>query len=317
MKIPAPLKSGVKSLRDTTALTYRMMTNRWRLLPDFLIIGGARCGTTSFYYYLINYPGILPAYTKEVHYFDMNYKKGPGWYRAQFPGAIGKTYAGQKRERPSITGEASPYYLFHPHAPARIASDMPGVKLIALLRNPVDRAYSQYWLEAKVGFETLSFKDAIESEQERLAGEWEKMLEDEHYDSFSYRHHSYLARGKYVEQLQTWMSLFPKEQLLLLRSEDMYSNPAAVMRQTLEFLGVFDESIDLQGQEYKRYKLPWKTGYKGKQTASPPEMDAGMKRYLLDYFRPYNTRLEELLGRNLGWDEEQPSPETKERQEVS
>jgi len=317
MKVPALLRSGAKSLRDTTSHTYRMTTNRLRLLPDFLIIGGQRCGTTSLYYYLINYPGILPAHTKEVHFFDVNYEKGFGWYRAQFPTVIGKTWASQARKRPYITGEASPYYLFHPHAPARIASDMPGVKLIALLRNPVDRAYSQHWLEVQSGYETLSFKDALESEQERLAGEWEKMLEDEHYESFNYRHYSYLARGKYVEQLQNWMGLFPKEQVLLLRSEDLYTNPAAVVRQTLEFLGVFDESIDLQGKEYKRYRLPLKTGYKGKQTASPPKMDAGVKGYLRDYFRPYNARLEELMGRNPGWDEEQPSPETKERQEVS
>ena len=196
---------------------------------------------------------------------------------------------------------------------------MPDVKLIALLRNPVDRAYSQHWLEVKSGYETLSFKDAIEREQERLAGEWEKMLEDEHYDSFNYRHYSYLARGKYVDQLQTWMNLFPKEQLLLLRSEDLYANPAAVVRQTLEFLGVFDKSIDLQGQDYKRYRLPLKSGYKGKQTASPPKMDSSMKHSLLDYFRPYNARLAELLGRDPNWDDEQApaAPETKERQEVS
>ena len=317
MKIPAPLKSGAKSLRDNTSFTYRIMTNRWRLLPDFLIIGGQRCGTTSLYYYLINYPGILPAHTKEVHYFDVNYEKGPGWYRAQFPTLIGKTPASQGRKHPYITGEASPYYLFHPHAPARIASARPVVKLIALLRNPVDRAYSQHWLEVKSGYETLSFKDAIEREQERLAGEWEKMLADEHYDSFNYRHYSYLARGKYVEQLQTWMGLFPKEQLLLLRSEDLYTNPAAVVQQTLEFLGVFHENVDLRDKEYRQYRLPLKTGYKGKQTASHPKMDADIKRSLLDYFRPYNARLTDLMGRNPGWDEEQASPETKERQEVS
>lgn len=317
MKIPAPLKSNAKSLRDTTSLAYRMMTKRWRLLPDFLIIGGQRCGTTSLYYYLINNPCILPAHTKEVHYFDMNYEKGAGWYRAQFPTAIGKTWPGQARKHSYITGEASPYYLFHPHAPARIASTMPGVKLIALLRNPVDRAYSQHWLEVQSGYETLSFKEAIEREQERLDGEWEKMLTDEHYDSFNYRHYSYLARGKYVEQLPNWLSEFPKEQLLLLRSEDLYTNPAAVVQQTLEFLGVFDESIDLQDKEYRQYRLPLKTGYKGKQTASPPKMDADMKRYLHDYFRPYNARLEEMMGRNPCWDEEQPSSERKERQEVS
>src|SRR5437588_2037479 len=178
MSILTAAKVYTRNSLNASSQTYRTMTNQVRLLPDFLIIGGQRCGTTSLYYYLINYPGISPACTKEVHFFDVNFEKGPGWYRAQFPTVIGKSYAKYARKHSLITGEASPYYLFHPHAPRRISALIPKVKLIALLRNPVDRAFSQHWLEVQSGYETLSFKEAIESEQERLAGEWEKMLED-------------------------------------------------------------------------------------------------------------------------------------------
>ncbi len=280
------------------------MTNQMRLLPDFLIIGGQRCGTTSLYYYLINYPGITSAHTKEVHFFDVNYEKGLHWYRAQFPTTIGKSYVKYVHKHSLITGEASPYYLFHPHAPRRISEVMPKVKLIALLRNPIDRAYSQHWLEAQSGYEKLSFKDAIDSEQERLAGEWEKMLEDEHYQSFNYRHYSYLARGKYVDQLQYWMNNYPKDQLLILRSEDLYTRSAEVVQQTLQFLSVFDEKIDLQGKEYKKYKLPLKSGYKGKQNSPVKNIDPGLRQYLVDYFKPYNARLKDLIGKDFEWDKE-------------
>lgn len=303
MNIPAPMRSTAKELRDFSSRTFRAMTNEMRLLPDFLIIGGQRCGTTSLYYYLINYPSISSAHTKEVHFFDVNFNKGLRWYRAQFPTTLAKSYARHVNKHPLITGEASPYYLFHPHAPRRIAEVMPNVKLIALLRNPIDRAFSQHWLEVQSGFEKLSFKDALASEEERLAGEWEKMLEDEQYHSFNYRHYSYLERGKYADQLQFWIDHYPKEQLLVLKSEDLYTRPAEVVEQTLKFLGVYDEKVDLQTQEYKKYKLPLKSGYKSKQTPSVKDLDPELKRYLVDYFRPHNDQLATLLGRDFGWNE--------------
>src|SRR5258706_8639865 len=139
----------------------RMATNRVRLLPDFLIIGGQRCGTSSLYYYLTEYPGIISASTKETHFFDEEFGKGTGWYRAQFPTFFYKDYVRKVHKREFRTGEGTPYYILYPHAPRRIAQITPNVKLIALLRNPVERAYSQYWIEMKAKFETWSFEDAI------------------------------------------------------------------------------------------------------------------------------------------------------------
>src|SRR5207248_10393615 len=105
-------------------------------------------------------------------------------------------------------------YLFHPHVPKRVVQVLPHVKLIVLLRNPVDRAYSQYYHAIELGHETLSFEEAIASEEERTAQERAKLLRDEHYYSHAYKHRSYLTRGIYVEQLQAWMQLFPREQFL-------------------------------------------------------------------------------------------------------
>src|SRR5437660_4703703 len=220
----------------SSRLFYRMSTSQARLLPDFIIIGTQRGGTTSLYYYLTEHPGIARALMKEVHFFDDNFTEGLNWYRAQFPSSLQKYYAERIRKEHFITGESSPYYLFYPHAPKRISELVPQAKLIVLLRNPVDRAYSHHWLGTLEGKETLPFEEAIQREEERMAGEHEKILADEHYESFNHRFFSYLARGIYVDQLQHWMNFYPKEQFLILKSEDLYKDTAAVVQQALEFI---------------------------------------------------------------------------------
>lgn len=137
--------------------------------PHFLIIGAARSGTTSLYSYLVEHPRVVAAAKKELHFFDLRFPNGPAWYRDQFPSLSPDT----------ITGEASPYYLFHSHVPKRVFKLLPHVKLIVLLRNPVDRAYSHYYHAVKHGIETLPFERAIEQEDERLRGEVARMLEEE------------------------------------------------------------------------------------------------------------------------------------------
>jgi hypothetical protein len=166
-------------------------------IPRFIIIGAQRCGTTSLYSYLIGHPYVASALQKEIHFFDLNFKKGVSWYRTQFP---------QLGEQGFITGEGSPYYIFHPHVPKRIFDTVPRAKLILLLRNPVDRAYSHYHHEVKLGVEPLSFEDAIDREEERLHGQGEKIIADESYYSFNHQHYSYLCRGVYAYQLTVWNS---------------------------------------------------------------------------------------------------------------
>ena len=308
MKITGGAKSGTKNFLYYSSQSYRLITNQMRLMPDFLIIGAQRSGTSSLYFSLAEHPYIVPPIAKELHFFDANYTKGLHWYRAQFPTTIEKYYAEHIRRHIFITGEASPSYLFHPLAPQRISKLMPDVKLIVLLRNPIDRAFSQHWYNVKANrIETLSFKEAIEAEPGRIAGEREKLLADESYSSPTYRPFSYLTRGIYVDQLQYWMEFYPKAQFLILRSEDFYSQPAATVHEVLNFLGVPDTEINAN-KEYKRYKVPNKAGYKSsssteqKQGNDHTRMDPELRKFLIDYFRPHNARLSAFLNRDFDWD---------------
>jgi hypothetical protein len=274
------------------AKMYRGITGPLRLLPDFLIIGTQRGGTTSLYNYLIARPGVGAAMVKELHFFDKKFNKGLLWYRAHFPSSIQKNYYQFTHRQAFVTGEASAYYLFHPHAPERVAKALPHVKLIVMLRNPVDRAYSQYNFEVDLGRETLSFEDAIDREEERIGKEREKMLQDENYISFDYSRYSYLARGIYVDQLQTWMKLFPKEQFLMLKSEDFYADPVEALEYTSKFLNLPELEMYEKKKNYKQHNY---------NTTPYPKMKPDTRKRLAEYFEAHNARLYDLLGVDLGW----------------
>ncbi len=274
------------------AKMYRAITGPLRLLPDFLIIGTQRGGTTSLYNYLIARPGVGPAMVKELHFFDKKFNKGLLWYRAHFPSSIQKNYYQFTHKQAFVTGEASAYYLFHPHAPKRVAKVLPHVKLIVMLRNPVDRAYSQYNFEVDLGRETLPFEDALDREEERISKEREKMLKDEGYVSFDYSRYSYLARGIYVDQLQTWMKLFPKEQFLMLKSEDFYTDPVEALEHTSKFLNLPELELYEKKKNYKQHNY---------NTTPYPKMNPDTRKRLVEYFEAHNARLYDLLGVDLGW----------------
>ena len=246
--------------------------------PDFIIIGVQKGGTSSLYSYLTHHPQIAEASQKEVHFFDLNFEKGVEWYRSQFPGL---TDAKQK-----LIGEASPYYIFHPRVPQLIYDLFPQTKIIALLRNPVDRAISHYYHEVRLGCEPLSLEDAIAAEPIRLEGEIEKLLTSETYYSYNHQHHTYLSRGIYADQLPKWMQLFPKEQILILKSEDLYAEPAATFNAALEFLNLPPHQLDNYGKHNS-----------GEYTPVSKEI----YQQLTEYFRPHNQRLEEYLGRDFRW----------------
>lgn len=244
--------------------------------PNFIIIGAQKCGTTSLYQYLIQHPQIVPARQKEVHFFDLNFAKGVDWYRQQF----------QPVSEGLITGEASPYYMFHPLVAQRIYELFPQVKLIALLRNPVERAISHYYHEVRLGFEKLGLQDAIAQESARLKGEAAKMLADANYYSYNHQHYTYLSRGIYVEQLKHWMQFFPKEQFLVLPSEELYNQPNIVLNQVLEFL----QLPSFQLTQYEKYN-----------SGEYPEVNQEIRQQLQTYFQPYNQELAELLGVKFAW----------------
>ena len=246
-------------------------------LPDFIIIGGQRCGTSSLYKYLAAHPQIAPASRKEVHYFDLNYQRGLRWYQSQF----------QDKQGPNmLCGEASPYYFFHPLAAQRCASILPEVKIIVLLRDPVDRAYSHFHHEIRRGREPLSFEEALDDESERLAGQREKLLAKPLSRSLAYQSYSYQARGVYADQLSVWMERFPREQMLILESESIYEDSASQYARVLAFLGL--PMVD-PGAYHQ-----WNWG------VYDPMLPKTRDR-LTQYFRPHNQRLSELLGMGFRW----------------
>ncbi|MBE9040822.1 sulfotransferase domain-containing protein [Oscillatoriales cyanobacterium LEGE 11467] len=246
-------------------------------MPDFLIIGAQKCGTTSLYCYLAQHPQIITVPHKEVHFFDLNYDRGLDWYGAHFPpsGLPG-----------AIAGEASPYYLFHPQVPARVYQHFPQIKLIVLLRNPVDRALSQYHHEVKLGFEQLPLEEAIAREPERLQGEVEKLSTDPTYYSYNHQHYTYLSRGRYLEQLQRWRIYFPPEQFLILKTEDLHDRPDETLARVLAFLQL--PIVDLP--TYLSYNA-----------GSYPRAIESVKQDLTDYFREPNQQLWKYLQQDFDW----------------
>jgi len=215
-------------------------TSVLRDLPDFLVVGTQRGGTTSLYRYLERHPAVLPAVlNKGIHYFDEHFDRGIAWYRSNFPTRMTKAVVARRQHVDrALTGEGSPYYLFHPLVPERIASALPHVRCVALLRDPVARAYSHYQHEVARGFETLSFEDALDREEERLAGEEERMLADPTYLSYEHQHHSYVARGMYLRQIVRWHGLVDPDRLLILDSGALFAEPDATFGRVLAFLGL-------------------------------------------------------------------------------
>lgn len=252
-------------------------------LPDFLIIGAQKSGTTYLYGLLNSHPQVEPPARKEVHYFDSprNFRKGLDWYRSFFPSS-------EAARGGFITGEASPYYLYHPHAPRRAAEVVPEARLIAVLRNPVDRAYSEYNDRVRSGFETLSFEEAVEVEAERLEGEKERMLADEYYFSPRHRRYSYLDRGIYVDQLLHWEKFFARDLMLVFESEELFRDPLGSMERAAEFLGLRKGAVESPPDRFRN---------DGRYSPMAPET----RQRLYEYFEPHNRRLYEYLGRYLGW----------------
>lgn len=246
------------------------------MLRNFIIIGAQRCGTASLYEYLVAHPNVeRHKYDKrEIHFFDRQYDKGFGWYRQQFP---------RTRDTGCITGEATPSYIFAHGVATRVRKHKPHVRLLVMLRNPARRAYSQYHHNKKEARQTepLSFRKALEAEAGRVhyakPDEWLEW--------------SYLARGRYAEQLERWFKLFPREQFHIVKSEDLFVDTGATMQGVFEFLGL--EPFSLNNDSLFNYPAHNQQKYR---------IYISTYEWLLDYFKPHNEQLYELLGRDMGWE---------------
>jgi len=260
----------------------RYSTSPLRVLPDFIIIGAQKGGTSALNHYIAKqHPNVRRSMRKEVHYYDRNFHKSLLWYRAYFP-------VGFSLPEGVITGEASPYYLAHPHAPRRIAEVQPGVKMIALLRNPKDRALSHYHMSVRKGRETLSFDEAVRREEERIGPEWQRMVNEPGYESVTYRAFSYKHRGRYAEQLRRYYEHFDASQILIMSSDAFRENTPEGLRRVCRFLEIpTPESYATAGPRHTR--------------SYSREMNEDTERYLDTYFTPLNQELYELVGEDFEW----------------
>lgn len=278
---------AVKTTAQAISLTAGRLTDRARMLPGFLIVGAQRCGTTSLYRALSQHPAILKAVLhKGVHYFDTHYGRGMSWYRAHFPL---KAHARQVQRSTGITAltfESSPYYMFHPLAPERIARDLPGVKLLVLVRDPVERAYSAHTHESARGFETEPFERALELEDQRLDGEEKRLVAHPTYVSLSHQHHAYRARGKYSEQLSRLARSFGPERIHVVDSGDWFAQPEPVYDAVLDFLGLPRRGYPVFDRHNARPRAPM-----------PPPLRTALE----EYFETYDERLAAWLGHPPSW----------------
>ena len=256
----------------------RRATAALRRLPDFVIIGGMKCGTSFLHDALQRHPDIRPASRKEVHYFDypMNHRRGTSWYRTHFPVRSNR-----------LSGEASPYYSYHPLVPARMAALLPRAKLIVLLRNPVDRAYFHHQHNRRFGFDTTAtFEEAVALEEVRCYGECERIEHDPTYYSFHHQHSSYLDRGNYAEILTRWRQHYGERQMLTLKSEDLFSKPGSTLAKVHAFLNIRRHNHQV-----------FHTLNAGSYAPLKKETRTRLSRY----FEPHNRRLSEWLGYDTGW----------------
>lgn len=285
--IPKRTRTSITRLR----LRARLATPAPRVLPNFLVIGGQRCGTSSLYKYLGQHPLVLPSLRKETEYFSRHHGRGLAWYLAHFPTRLGVELVDRARGSRPLTFEATPDYLWHPRAASRAAELVPEARIVVLLRDPVQRAWSHHRHMTRLGFETLSFEAALEQEDRRLAGERERILADPSYPGRSFLRFSYFSRGLYLDQLDVWRRRYPTPAVLVIRSEALYADPARALDEVLDFVG-------LPRWRPRRFR-----NYSSQPAGvDPPRLPVGAATMLAERYAPHNRRLARALGWASAWE---------------
>jgi hypothetical protein len=287
--VPTP----VKRLVHLGSRGFGQLTANRRLLPSFLICGGQRCGTTSMYRALAAHPAIVKAVLhKGVHYFDLGYARGLRWYRGHFPTLRHAARLERRYDVRVQTFESSPYYMYHPYAMARIAADLPGVRLVVLVRDPVERAYSHHAHEVARGYESeVDFARALSREPGRLRGVSEQMIADELHYSFAHQHHAYRARGEYVRYLHRMAEEIGRDRIHVVDSGAFFRDPQPVYEQVLDFL-----RLPSQGE----LGVPYPAFEQHNARPRSPLRDE-VRAELTAHYAPFDADLARWLGRPLSW----------------
>jgi hypothetical protein len=265
--------------------TWRRLTAVMRMQPNYLIIGAQRCGTTSLYIYLVQHPDVKPCFMKETHYFDKKSSRSITWYQSFFPLKNGSP-ASKRMEKRAITGEATPYYLFDPLVPERVYRKLPDVRLIILLRDPVERAYSHYQMNKRSGVEKRPFRVCVEQEMKELENRQNPGWSTAHKTRDQIAFHSYLVRGIYIDQIKRWRKWFLEDQFLVLKSEAFYQDPEKSLKRVSQFLALPDD---------------WPDHYQAYNAASYPPMPGDLKSKLEAFYLPHNRRLYQIIGEDYQW----------------
>ena len=296
MAAPAEYKDRaprwVKDLANLSTRAYALGTVPLRPAPDYLIIGAKRGGTTSLHNYLLRHPGVLGLFPqvrgkKSTDYFFASNSRGEAWYRSHFHATPYRRLVERRLGYRPLGGEASPYYVWDPRLAPRIKETAPDVKAILLLRDPVERAWSHYWERRANDVEPLSFVDALAAEDDRTAGELDRMMADPGYHSDAYDFYTYRQRGIYLPQIENWLRHFPAEQLLILVSEEMYADPQSTFDEVCAFLGLPGAALAGETRKYNSLR--------------EGAMDDTVRAQLAARFTDANADLEKFLGRSLGW----------------
>ena len=269
---------------------YRKMTSRLRQLPDFIIIGAGRAGTTALYSYLIQHPLIAAASTDnnesvaDLHFFEYIISNNIQWYKSHFPILFSKS---NKHKNSFITGEYTSTYMYHPDVPKRIFNLLPKIKLIVILRNPIDKAYSTYQQQFRFGEYTTSFEDAINAEFRRIDLNKDfPELNSNNYDFENFVAQNIIRHGVYADYLETWLKIFDRKQILILNSDDLKKSTKETLRRVFNFLNVSNYDIkDTSQVNVGKY----------------PTINKITRKKLIEFFKPHNQRLNKLLDTEFDW----------------
>lgn len=281
--VPSAVDAPARAVYDQLA----QATRGARALPDFVVLGGQRCGTTSLFKDLAAHPQVLrPGTVKGTDYYTLHSYRGLDWYRGHFPVRALARLRTRRTGAPQVF-EACTYYLFHPQAVGRMVADMPDIKLVVMLRDPVERAFSHFKHEVARGFETVTdFEQALDLEPSRLEGEVERMAADPRYESIHHRHHAYATRGQYAEQLERVFEHYPREQVHICQSESFFAEPDKEFARLTDFLGL----------------ERWQPASFDQFNARPSKgMSPRVRARLVEHFTPHDARLAELLGEVPAW----------------
>ncbi len=259
------------------------LTASLRVLPNFIVIGVGRGGTTSLFHYLGQHNCITKSAYDEIGFFDDNFHLGLNWYRSMFPTKNHKENIIKKYGK-FLTFEVTPWYIRRPWIANRIKDVLGEIKIIAVLRNPVDRTYSHYNLAVRDKTVLGSFEEVIEKDMKELEKSKSIQKNDDYFNNTVQK--SFLARSFYAEQLENWFDVFDKKNILIISSENLAEKTQETMNSIFDFLNIENQVIpDLQKINVGKY----------------PKMKEETREILEKYFFDYNENLFNKIEKHFNW----------------